>query len=216
MGLSPINCEKVMTAFDRTAAKFGSKLLWTRDGVDTKGRANGVQKLINQEDRMLSDSQRWSLRNEIRYPASSSTTRGQGEAVTTARSTVVCQWSCVAASRTSEASSRTVKSILSAYPMAVCSLFPTADSVPKGCLAWSPSGKLISRRLAVTRGLLRVLPAEDRTCAQPAISGVDEEPPLGVSDNSIRDHSGTERQPGEPGLHYHNVGGEKSAGHHRG
>jgi len=51
-GLSPANCRKVMTACIQSAAMFGSELWWKGDHVTgTKGRAEELQLLINQEAR---------------------------------------------------------------------------------------------------------------------------------------------------------------------
>jgi len=52
MGLSPANCRKAMTACIQSAAMFGSELWWKGDHVTgTKGRAEELQLLVNQEAR---------------------------------------------------------------------------------------------------------------------------------------------------------------------
>jgi len=61
MGLSPANCRKDMTACIQSAAMFGSELWWKGDHVTgTKGRAEELQLLVNQEprdNRLLPDNQ---------------------------------------------------------------------------------------------------------------------------------------------------------------
>ena len=52
MGLSPANCRKVMIACIQSAAMFGSELWWKGDHITgTKGRAEELQLLVNQEAR---------------------------------------------------------------------------------------------------------------------------------------------------------------------
>ena len=52
MGLSPANCRKVMTACIQSVAMFGSELWWKGEYVTgTKGRAEDLQLLVNQEAR---------------------------------------------------------------------------------------------------------------------------------------------------------------------
>jgi len=54
MGLSPVNCRKVMTACVQSVAMFGSELWWKGDGVEgTKGRAEELQVAVNQQARAV-------------------------------------------------------------------------------------------------------------------------------------------------------------------
>ena len=51
-GLTPANCRKVMTACVQSATMFGAKLWWKGDyATGTQGRAEEIQRLINQEAR---------------------------------------------------------------------------------------------------------------------------------------------------------------------
>jgi len=52
MGLTPANCRKVMTACVQSATMFGAELWWKGDyATGTQGRAEEIQRLINQEAR---------------------------------------------------------------------------------------------------------------------------------------------------------------------
>jgi len=52
MGLTPANCRKVMTACVQSATMFGAELWWKGDyTTGTQGRAEEIQRLINQEAR---------------------------------------------------------------------------------------------------------------------------------------------------------------------
>jgi len=52
MGLSPANCRKVMTACAQSVALYGSELWW-KISRQSKGRADEIQKLVNQEARAV-------------------------------------------------------------------------------------------------------------------------------------------------------------------
>jgi hypothetical protein len=48
MGLSPINCRKVMTACVQSTAMYGAELWWSGEETrGTIGRANDLQVLVN-------------------------------------------------------------------------------------------------------------------------------------------------------------------------
>ena len=52
LGLAPANCRKVMTACIQSVAMFGSELWWKGDQArGTKGRAEEMQRLVNQQAR---------------------------------------------------------------------------------------------------------------------------------------------------------------------
>jgi len=54
MGLSPANCQKVMTAYIQSGTMFGSELWWKGEATQgTIGRANEIQLLVNQEARTV-------------------------------------------------------------------------------------------------------------------------------------------------------------------
>jgi hypothetical protein len=52
MGLSLTNCRKVMTACVQSVALYGSELWW-KISRQSKGRADKIQKLVNQEIRVV-------------------------------------------------------------------------------------------------------------------------------------------------------------------
>jgi len=52
MGLSPANCRKVMTACVQSVALYGSEVWW-KISRQSKGRADEIQKLVNQEARAV-------------------------------------------------------------------------------------------------------------------------------------------------------------------
>ena len=52
MGLSPSNCRKVLTACVQSVTLYGSELWW-KISRQSKGRAEEIQKLVNQEARAV-------------------------------------------------------------------------------------------------------------------------------------------------------------------
>jgi hypothetical protein len=52
MGLAPVNCWKVMTAYVQSVAMFGSELWWKGDGVEKK-REQELQVVVNKQARAV-------------------------------------------------------------------------------------------------------------------------------------------------------------------